>query len=172
MNSVRVFVDDAVEGRLPPVCVLTGAEADSYRALTERIGGIGAWTGLLILIGPIGWLLIAAMGLLSGRSEFLTVLLPYQDEAWNGVERDRYMRFIAGLGAFASGAVALTRWAPWLWVTVMVAALGMGLVMHARLARKEVTLDLDASRRWVTISGVSEAFADAVDLEPRRELPL
>ncbi len=168
MTSVTVFVDDAVEGRLPPICALTGAEADSYRAVCRRIGGIGAWTGLLILVGPVGWFLIALMGLASGRREFLTVLLPYEDDAWNRMERHRRMRFIAGLGAFAAGALALTSWTPWLWAAVLVGALAMGLVMHARLVREEVSLDLDASRRWVTISGVSEAFAEAIDLKRQR----
>lgn len=174
MGSVRIFVDDAVEGRLPPVCVLTGAQADSYRALTRRMGGVGAWTALLILIGPIGWVLIALMGIVSGRSEYLTVLLPYEDEAWNRMERDRRVRFIAGLGAFAAGALALTRWTPWLWIAILAGALAMGLVTHARLARMEVSVDLDASRRWATLSGVNEAFAGAVDdlSRRRRELPL
>ena len=166
-------MDDAVEGRLPPVCVLTGAEADSYRAVSRRIGGVGAGTWLLVLLGPIGWFLIALVDLASGRKEFLTVLLPYEDDAWNRVERHRRMRFIAGLGAFVAGALALTGWAPWLWAAVLVGALAMGLVMHARLVRVEINLDLDASRRWVTISGVSETFREAIDLQPqRRELPL
>lgn len=166
-------MDDAVEGRLPPICVLTGAEADSYRAVSRRIGGVGAWTWLFILLGPIGWFLIALVDLASGRKEFLTVLLPYEDDAWNRVERHRRMRFIAGLAAFVAGALALTRWAPWLWAAVLVGALAMGLVMHARLVRVEVNLDLDASRRWVTISGVSETFEEAIDLKrQRRELRL
>lgn len=173
MGLARVFVDDAIEGRLPPVCVLTGAEADSYRVLTRRIGGMEAWTAILILIGPIGWLLIAVMGLVSGRSEFLTVLLPYEDDAWSRVEHRRRVRFIAGLGAFVAGALALTRWTPWLWAAVLVGALAVGVVTHAKLVRVEVNLDLDASRRWVTISGVSEAFAEAVDrTRQRRELLL
>ena len=173
MRTVRVFVDDAVEGRLPPVCVLTGAEADSYRAVRRRIGGIGAGAWLLVLLGPVGWLLIALVDLASGRTEFLTVLLPYEADAWNRLERDRHMRFIAGLGAFVAGALVLTRWAPWLWVAALVSALAMYLVMQTRLSRVETNLDLDASRRWVTISGISEAFAEAADLSrQRRELPL
>ena len=82
MTATRVFVDDAVLGRLPAVCARTGVATSDHLVMTVPVGtseGLGiAW--LLILGGPIGWLglFIYAM---ARRVETLTVQLPYCDTA-------------------------------------------------------------------------------------------
>lgn len=79
-------------------------------------------TWLLVLLGPVGWVLLALAGLMSGRTEFLTVLLRYEDDAWNRVEHHRRMRFIPGLGALVAGALTPTRWIPSAFAAVLVGA--------------------------------------------------
>jgi hypothetical protein len=74
MASVSVFVDDAVLGRLPNVCAKTGTPADVRQRIDQARGGLGAaW--LLLLLGPIGWVVFLVVALTS-RPEILTVRLP------------------------------------------------------------------------------------------------
>lgn len=58
MADVTVFVDTAVLGRLPPICVKEGSPtADRLTVQSHVSGGTGlgvAW--LLVLLGPLGWL--------------------------------------------------------------------------------------------------------------------
>src|SRR4029450_2433849 len=60
MADVRVFVDDAVLGRLPDVCAKSGAPADGWLTVTETVGRSGGiatpWLLLLLILGPLGWL--------------------------------------------------------------------------------------------------------------------
>ena len=57
--TARVRLDDALVGRLPPVCCMTGERADGYASLVvPRPLGI-AW--LLLLAGPLGLLVLAAI---------------------------------------------------------------------------------------------------------------
>jgi hypothetical protein len=110
MASAMVFVDDAVLGRLPPVCAKTGIATVDRLIVTVPVGrseGLGiAW--LLILAGPIGWLgvLIDAS---ARRQELLTVRLPYCDAAYNELARARRVRRGAGF-ASALFAVAFSSW--------------------------------------------------------------
>ena len=73
MASVSVFVDDAVRGRLPHVCVETGQPADGKLVLSRSRGGVGPGV-LLILLGPIGWIALFVIACLA-RRETLTVSL-------------------------------------------------------------------------------------------------
>jgi hypothetical protein len=65
MAAVRVFVDDAVLGRFPPVCAKTGMPSDGRLAVTTTVGGSGRvsapWLILLVLLGPIGWVALAVL---------------------------------------------------------------------------------------------------------------
>lgn len=69
MANVTVFVDDAVLGNLPGICVIDGiATADRLTIRRQVSGSAGfgvAW--LLILAGPLGWLGLAAIALNSAK---------------------------------------------------------------------------------------------------------
>jgi hypothetical protein len=56
---VHVSLDDALIGRFPPVCCMTGARAGGFAplAVTKPLGV--AW--LLLLAGPVGLLVLAAI---------------------------------------------------------------------------------------------------------------
>jgi hypothetical protein len=56
-------------------------------------------------------------------------------------------------------------------VALATAALAVTVVATVRLARERVTVDLDASRRWVTIGRVHPAFAQAVQPHVDRPIP-
>jgi hypothetical protein len=115
MAAVEVWVDDAVRGNLPGVCVKTGCPADGLVRVEHEHGSLGlAW--LLVFLGPIGWIVLLAL-LATNCRELFTVRLPYSNASW---ERERALR------------------------------------------RGEVRVDLDASRRWVSLRRVHPMFADAV----------
>jgi hypothetical protein len=159
MASVTVFVDDAVQGRFPGICVSSGAPADRRIRFEQRVGGSSPLLLLLIVLGPIGWL---ALLLLSGRGERLDVFLPVSDaitERWKnqrlhrqaaliGVAMTAVLVFTTGPSAFTLGSLAVAGvWA---------------LAAHTWLYVDGVGIDLGASRRWVTLKGVDESFAAAV----------
>jgi hypothetical protein len=170
MATTAVFVDDAVLGRLPPVCAKTGIETIDHLVLTAPVGsnGLGfAW--VLVLAGPIGWFVLFLYAL-TRREETLTVRLPYSDGAYAELRGARRLRRNAGLacvGAFVAalvvaalqtftaraGAAALAVIGLCLLVTFVAEAL------HVR--RAGVGVVLDGSRRWVQLSRVSDAFAAA-----------
>jgi hypothetical protein len=83
MSDVAIFVDDAVLGRLPMVCVRTGAPADGLHRIHQRIGGQPGWALLLVLLGPIGWIVLIALAVTS-RSRELMVRLPTRVPVSNG----------------------------------------------------------------------------------------
>ena len=173
MHAVTVFVDEAVLGELPPVCVINGTPTDDRLTLTQDVGnetGLGvAW--LLILAGPLGWLgllIIASMQ----RGERLTVTLPYSEDAHTRLRRARRARTQAMLvmgagvvtaflawqhGSTDSGLLALAL------AVVAVVALIKVIIESVHVSRATVRLSLDASRRWLTLIGVHGNFVDAVD---------
>ena len=83
MATVTVFVDDAVLGRLPPVCVKHGTWTDDRLTFTQDVGGrtgLGvAW--LLVLAGPLGWIGLFMIAATRQNTELLTVTLPYSESA-------------------------------------------------------------------------------------------
>jgi hypothetical protein len=162
--STRVFVDDAVNGDLPKLCARAGVPTDSVLRIDKPVGGLGAvW--VLLLLGPFGALAILALLLLGTGRERLTVRLPYSREA---EEQDRpwhTARFVAGGVAVAALLAAIGH--NWLLrnasLSVAIAAGVVALVSHSVLYFRRVDVELDGSRRWVTLSGVHPDFADAVD---------
>ena len=72
MSTVTLFVDDAVQGHVPMVCVVTGAPADGVHRVEQSIGP-PAWVFVLLLLGPIGWIALVAI---QACSTSLTVRLP------------------------------------------------------------------------------------------------
>jgi hypothetical protein len=173
MATATVFVDDAVLGHLPGVCVRTGTGTDDIMRLTTAVGGhegIGlAW--ILVLFGPLGWLglfLYAA----TRRAETITVRLPYCEPAYEAFEQDRRAKRIAGVATLVLVAGALAgiftstlpgRVAATMLLLVAAGAATSYLANALRLRRYLPRVSLDGSRRWVTLTGCSAEFADAVN---------
>src|SRR3712207_1749258 len=104
MARATVFVDDAVLGRLPAVCVRTGAPADGTIDLIHRVNRFSPWMWLLVLLGPLGWLGLVLAVLTGG--ETVSVRLPVSEAAFDEWRGRRRLRWIAP--AVAAGTIALT----------------------------------------------------------------
>jgi hypothetical protein len=170
--ETTVFVDDAVLGRLPGICVKSGVEAIDRLSITVPVGGSNgfgvAW--LLVLAGPIGWIGLVVYGMVR-KVEVLTVRLPYCDAACLQHVRDRRTKRHAGLACVVTCSLALLAAISHTFTPDVAAAalavVGFALlaiyierVLHVRGCSVGVTLD--GSRRWVTLSRVCDTFADAV----------
>lgn len=160
MTEVKVFVDDAVNGNLPRICVKSGLPADTSMTYETQVGSSNDWRFLLLFLGPIGWIIFF---LTSPGREFLTTEMPYT----SGVLRERrehsFRRFAAwgaGVVLFLAGFLSAGEW-PLLWIAGL-AAIAYGALEHLRVAKLEVDISLDGSRRWVTLSGVHPNFAAAI----------
>ena len=177
MASVTVFVDDAVLGDLPPVCVIDGVATDDALTYSQQMGdrsGLGvAW--LLVLAGPIGWLGLIVISAFRRSGELLTVTLPFSEAAYRrkvGAERARLLAtlvtvalVIAAFAAFVEHTTAFRVVALGL---AVLACLAFSAVITgaARLRKVTVRLDLDASRRWLSLHGVHDSFVSAVEGRP------
>jgi hypothetical protein len=174
MAAVTVFVDDVVTGRLPAVCVRSGVPADTWVRDRAEVGGPPLWLFLLVFLGPPGWLALVLALLLGFGRERLVVQLPFTEAELDRLKGARAQRaYSVGL-AVVLALVAVTR-AGSLTGTVGVAALVLviGAVLlatlaHLRVTAMEVGVALDASRRWVTLRGVSDGFAAQVRVDQRR----
>jgi hypothetical protein len=170
MATTTVFIDDAVRGRLPDVCAKDGVPAGGDRMTMRReIGATNrlgiAW--LLIFAGPLGWLVLL---FLSSRDqgEYLTITLPFSEAAYQRYRDAKRARRVSGWGLFLGGAALVvlavslesTPLAIVGFAGVFAAAIAV-LVGDIRVDRTVVDFDLDASRRWLTISRVDPAFAQA-----------
>lgn len=172
MAAVTVFVDDAVLGRLPPVCVEDGVRTNDTLSFTQDVSGTAgmgvAW--LLVLAGPLGWIGLFVISALQ-RGSMLTVTVPYSEAAFHRRTAARRARRRAA--SLLGGALILAVLALLLRSTDgRLLAVGLGVVAcgafvkmvvaSVHLNRLTVRLHLDASRRWVTLAGVNPAFVDAV----------
>ncbi|HXQ60266.1 MAG TPA: hypothetical protein VN799_09200 [Acidimicrobiales bacterium] len=173
MAAVTVFVDDAVLGRLPRVCVEDGIATNDTLSFTQDVSGTAgmgvAW--LLVLAGPLGWIglfVIAAMR----RGEMLTVTLPYGEAAYlrrTKAQRSRRLAASVVAGGLILAVISLSLRS----TDGRLLAAGLGViavgafvaivVASIHLNRLTVRLLLDASRRWVTLAGVHPTFAEAVN---------
>jgi hypothetical protein len=160
---VQVFVDDAVRGDLPSVCVKSGEPATWRVPFVGEVGGRNPLWFLLVFFGPVGWIVL----LLGSGTERFEVLLPVSDstrELWRERRRDRRIAVI-GTVLLAGMCLLLARWYGDLGATPFL-VIGAGvltvLVTHWRYDAAGVDLGLDATRRWVTISGVHPDFVAAV----------
>jgi len=112
------------------------------------------------------------------QSEWLSVELPWSTEALDRLRAARARRRNLWIGAVASlvgglvtlvamgraGAAELPAYrlgALALLATLVVCVIG-ALVAEWRVGQASVAVDLDASRRWVTLRGVAPEFAQAV----------
>jgi hypothetical protein len=162
MASVRVFVDDAVQGRLPSLCVSSGAPADRRRRVAQRVGGPNPALLLLVLLGPPGWILLL---LLSGRGERLDMLLPVSDAVARRWEQRTWHRRLAVGATALGGAVLFVAGPSPITLGLTAAAAIWAFAAHFLLLMDGIGIHLDASRRWVTLKGVDQAFAAAVRAE-------
>jgi hypothetical protein len=165
-----IAADRAVTGDLPAVCVRTGERADGYVSIESRAGGPSPWVALLVLLGPIGVVVLLGIAL-GAPGERYTVRLPYHEPAWASIRR------IGTMGNVLLGAAAVTLGAGFLMAQErlgIIAAVVVGVTgLVVRIVSKSMLprLHLDATRRWVTLSGVHPAFAEAISIgETRRSV--
>ena len=167
MAAVSVFVDEAVRGRLPMVCARTGEPADLMVRMHQPVGsgGLRSWAWLLVFLGPPGWLALLVVLLLAPPGEYLTVRVPQTRASWHRARMLGRWR----IGAFVLGAACLAAaffyagMFPLLWVALGLAGFVIGAVLSVMLYAQTIGVALDASRRWVTLSGVHPAFVAAVE---------
>ena len=147
--------------------------------LGDRAGMGVAW--LLVFAGPIGWLALLVISVSrGGRREVLTVQVPLSEAAYQELRAARRQQTLWLAVALVSvvaifvmvvtgdGGGLLDRAAT---VFALGAALTgvVGLIVNERrLNRARIVVDLDASRRWVTLSDVHPAFVDACRAQDQR----
>jgi hypothetical protein len=156
------------------VCVVDGVDTSDSLTMRQTVGD-GARLGiawLLVLAGPIGWLGLAVIALSrSGQGEVLTVRLPHSEAAygrWRGAKRQRGLGMGAVVVGFALVVLAQlfgTVDLPLAVVAVAVLVWGLGVVIYGsiRMGRQSIGVELDASRRWVTLRRVHPRFAALAD---------
>jgi hypothetical protein len=168
-ETVRVRLDDALVGRLPPVCVMTGERAGGYAPMVvPRALGI-AW--LLLLAGPIGVLVL--IGLYPRLRTRYVIRVPMSDRAFDRWITERRRRLWCSWlgGAMLVFAVAIR----WLGPLALLVGLGGVLMLavayraHWRVPWLQPSLSADAGGRWVTMRGVHERFATAVSRSVKRK---
>lgn len=167
MDQATVFVDDAVLGRLPQICVKDGVYTADQLILKTLVGnrnGLGiAW--LLVLAGPLGWLGLVILAVSRHPTDTLTVRLPFSESAHRRLRSARRECWIASLAAVVFFVLALItlvhsgRLLGGAVGVVCVVALVRWITNLRRLRAASVAVELDASRRWVTLSGVHPTFA-------------
>lgn len=160
--SVRVPVGDALVGRLPPVCVMTGERADGYAPVVvpKRLGL--AWA--LLLAGPLGLaVLVALMPRL--RTRYL-VRVPMSAAAFAQWHTERVRRLWCGwLGALGIPVAFALRFLGPLALLVAVASIGLlavALRAHWRIPWLVPSMSADPNGRWLTMRGVDPRFVAAV----------
>jgi hypothetical protein len=184
VGSVTVFVDDAVRGTLPGVCAKDGVVTSTGMTVRSELGdraGMGV-ACLLVLAGPLGWFaLVAIMLSRGGRHEVLTVKVPLSDVAYERLRSARRRQTlwlaVAVVSVMAvlvllvtSGGTDLLARAALLFAAGMAVAGVVGLITNdIRLRQARVVVDLDASRRWVTLSEVHPAFVAACQAQEQRQ---
>jgi len=186
MGQVTVFVDDAVRGTLPGICVKDGVATADQLVVRDPLGdraGLGVlW--LLLLAGPLGWLgLLVVAWSRGGRGEVLTVQVPMSEPAYQRIQAIRRRRRNALLVIAASLVVALIVLASsgsagdaseGKMVALLAAATLVGgvvtlLITDGRLRQAQIGVDLDASRRWVTLYRVHPEFVRACAAQEQRQ---
>ena len=186
-TAVRVFVDDAVQGRFPRVCARTGRPSDGWLSIDAVVGRSRSMsaTAIVLLIlfgGPLGWIVVLLFS--PGQpTDRLRVELPWTVDTQAEVVALRQRRRLAWIASLAgaAGAVLLVvttaGGAGWtmssrvVLVTVVVGVIGAAAVALAtewQIGRRTVGVELDASRRWVTLTNVHPNFARAVGAGQQR----
>lgn len=193
MAQATVFVDDAVRGSLPGVCVKDGVATADQLVVRDELGdraGLGvAW--LLVLLGPLGRIGLLLISMSRGaRREVLTVQVPMSEDAYQRLRAARRLGWNAVIAGAVSTIVALmtlptavgnpdtavgntaplvARAIALLACLTLVGAIIDRFVADRRLRNATVEVDLDASRRWVTLSRVHPAFVAACQAHEERQ---
>jgi hypothetical protein len=169
MAQATVFVDDAVLGNLPPVCVKDGVATPDRLTVSSPVGtsaGFGvAW--LLLLAGPLGWVGLLLYGAMRRPPEMLTVQLPFSEDAYRRLRRAKHELWPYVITTVALALLALyflgrgdRVLAGVMALLVVMAAIRWAIVLsHIRTC--SVAINLDASRRWVTLDRVHPFFAES-----------
>ena len=172
MAAVSVFVDDAIRGDLPLVCAKTGEPADLVIRMRQPVGGMPTVAWLLLLAGPVGFLGLLLLALV-WPGEHLTVRIP-ETEASFQRERDlERLRLAAlGLGVVSPvlGILGVGMF-PALWLALGVLFFAAAGALTWMLWRQSISVDIDVTRRWVTLTNVHRNFVEAVNRQeatPRR----
>lgn len=169
MTAVSVFVDDAIRGDLPRVCAKTGEPADLViRTRTQVGGGLPGWAWFLLALGPPGFFVMVLAALLVPGPEYLTVRLPETEASF---ERERQLERwrLAALGAGVAlpfVGIFVVGMLPALWLALAVACFVAAGALTWVLWRQSITVNIDVTRRWVTLANVHPAFAEAVSHTP------
>lgn len=187
-TAVTVFVDDAVQGRFPPVCARTGRPGDGRLTIDSEVTGSGQLSMplvvVLLLVGPVGWVVYLVLCLSGPRPERLTVHVPWTVDSHKRILALRRRRSsawavaAAGVavcaaalvlsGGRAGGATMTTKVVVATIVVASAAAAAVALGAERRLGRESVHVELDASRRWVTLRNVHPAFRQTVHADQAR----
>lgn len=166
MAAVSVFVDDAVRGDLPLVCAKTGEPADLVIRMRQPVGGgLPPLAWLLLLLGPLGVAGLVVLALAWPGAEYLTVRVP-ETEASFGRERQLERWRLAALGAGVLlpflGILGVGVF-PLLWIAAGACFFVAAGALTWMLWRQSISVSIDVTRRWVTLTGVHPAFAEAVN---------
>ncbi len=163
-SDAVVFVDDYVTGALPPLCVLSGTPANATITFRSSVNATSPAAWLLVLLGPLGWVVLAYLVLRSDRRR-LVGELPIVRTQWEHLRSVKHAGWAlagAALALFVL-ASALPNGGPTVvFIVPGVAALVAALAIYVWLPFQWPTISLDASGRWVTLAGVHPDFARSV----------
>lgn len=161
-DFVVVGVNDALAGRLPRVCCMTGERAAGFASVIvpKRLGL--AW--LLLLAGPVG---VAVLIAIWPRVRVRYVAkLPMSEAAFDRMHALRVQRLWCGwLGAIGLPIGFALRVLPGVGVAILllsVVAIGVALRAHVRLPWTMPTAVADVRGRTITLQGVHPRFVAAV----------
>jgi hypothetical protein len=161
-ETARVRLSDALVGRFPPVCCMTGTPADGFvPVVVPKPLGV-AW--LLLLAGPVGLAVLAAL-YPKVRTRYV-VKLPLSQAAF-----DRHLRlqnqrlWCSVLGVIGVVVALVLRGLGVIALVIGLAAvtsLATAVGAHFKLPWTVPSASADNLGRWVTLRGVHERFAAAV----------
>lgn len=173
MAEVKVFVQDAMAGNLPAVCVKDGTSAVGVLPVRAQIdsgtAGLG-WVWLLLFLGPPGWLALMVVVLWRRPSGGVVVQVPYSSGARRRLVRTRVTERVAVVSVLVLmlGEIIILLVDPptaallsTLAVGIMAVAAVVTVVSALRLGSMEVRARIDRSGQWVVLSEVNSDFAFA-----------
>lgn len=149
------------------MCVKTGEAADLLIRTRQPVGGMPAVLYLLVFLGPFGFFGLLLLALF-WPGEHLTVRLPGTEASSQRERHLQQLRLVAlGLGVLSPvlGVLGVGT-LPALWLALGFLFFAAAGALTVMLWRQSVGVSIDATRRWVTLTGVHPAFVEAAS---RRE---